>query len=77
MNAQSSDNRVCTERHYTPQEVADILHIDPQTVVRLFRDEPGVIEFGSDATLHKRKRKFIRIPHSVLERFHETRRAKK
>ena len=59
------------ERHYTPAEIAEILKCDPQTVTRMFRDEPGVIEFGSDERLYKRKRKFMRIPHSVFVRFHE------
>lgn len=51
--------------------------ITPQTVVRLFQNEPGVIEFGSDETMHHRKRKFIRIPASVLARFHERKRTNK
>ena len=68
---------VTQEPHYTPQEVAEILHVKPQTVVRMFRGVSGVIEFGSEETLYKRKRKFMRIPRSVFERFHETHRTKK
>jgi hypothetical protein len=70
----SNGTDICNEEHYTPQEVGKILKMDPQTVVRLFRGQPGVIEFGSSETLHKRKRKFMRIPKSVLQRFHEKQR---
>ena len=66
--------QLATERHYTPAEVAEILGVTPQTVCRIFRQVPGVIEFGSDESLYKRRRKFIRIPQSVLVRFHETHR---
>ena len=57
------------EEDYTPQEVGKTLKMDTQTVVRLFRGQPGVIEYGNDETLHKRKRKFLRISKSALERF--------
>jgi hypothetical protein len=72
-----NETNICAEEHYTPAEVGKILKMDPQTVVRLFRGQPGVIEFGSDETMHKRKRKFMRIPRSALERFHEKQRTAK
>jgi hypothetical protein len=59
------------------REVGKTLKMDPQTVVRLFRGQPGVIEFGSDERLHKRKRKFLRISKSALERFLEKQRTAK
>ena len=65
---------VATEQHYTPQEVAEMLKVTPQTVCRMFRDVAGVIEFGSDENAFKRKRKFIRIPKSVFVRWHESNR---
>lgn len=77
MTSDNNNHNIWTEKHYTPQEVADILHVTPRTAVRLFQHEPGVIEFGSDETVFKRKRKFIRIPESVLQRFHEKQRTKK
>lgn len=36
--------------------------------------EPGVIEFGSDETRFKRKRKLLRVPESVLVRVHQQQR---
>jgi predicted site-specific integrase-resolvase len=73
----SNDNGICTEKHYTPQEAAEIYHVSTDTIYRWFRDEPGVIEAGSDERLHKRKKKMIRIPRSVLERFHQQHRTVK
>jgi hypothetical protein len=70
-------NDFCAEKHFTMQEVGKTLKMDPQTVVRLFRGQPGVIEFGSDERLHKRKRKFLRISKSALERFLEKQRTAK
>lgn len=57
------------EKHYTPQQVARTLNVHPRTVVRLFRGQPGVIEFGPDERLHKRKRKVMRISKSAVEAF--------
>lgn len=75
--AADDDVEICSEPHYTPAEVGKILKIDNETVIRLFRNEPGVITWGSGETLHKRQRMFIRIPRSVLRRFHEQHRALK
>ena len=68
---------LATEEHYSPQQVADIYNISVDTVIRWFRKEPGVIEVGSDETLYKRRKKLMRIPKSVLQRFHEKQRTVK
>ena len=57
------------EEWFTPQEMGKLLKMDPQTVVRQFKGLPGVIEFGSSESLHRRKRKFLRISKSALERY--------
>ena len=77
MTADNRNDELCAEEHFTPQEVGKTLKMDPQTVVRLFRGQPGVIEFGSNETMHKRKRKFLRISKSALERFLEKQRTAK
>lgn len=41
-----------------------------QSVVRIFKNEPGVLEFGSPETRFKRGYVMLRIPKSVLERVH-------
>jgi hypothetical protein len=66
---------VALERHYSPQQVADMWGVSANTVRRAFRGEPGVVEFGSDETLRHRRRKIMRIPESALIRVHERRRS--
>lgn len=56
-----------TERHYSPQEVAVLWGLHPQSVRRIFRDRPGVMVLGS------RKRIIVRIPESVLSAVHDER----
>ena len=62
-----------TERHYTPKEVADMWQVHIQTVHRTFRDIPGVLHLGLPSITGRRTRETLRIPASVLERFHEQR----
>jgi hypothetical protein len=49
----------------------------PQTIVRQFRGRPGVIEYGSDETLHKRKRRFLLISESAKRQWIEEHRTDK
>jgi hypothetical protein len=57
------------ERHFTPQDLADIWRLDETTIRRIFQDEPGVMKIGKS---HRRdgKRDYItlRIPESVAAR---------
>jgi hypothetical protein len=65
-----------TEKHYTIYEIAELWTISPEKVRRLFQDAPGVLKIGDRAPLTKRKTRphvMLRIPQSVLERFHEER----
>jgi hypothetical protein len=41
----------------------------PKTVIRKFRGRLGVVEVGSDETLHKRKWKFMKISKAAVARF--------
>ena len=68
---------IATERHYSPREVADIYNVSVDTVIRWFRDVPGVIVVGNGETLYKRRKQTMRIPESVLQQFHEQHRAVK
>jgi hypothetical protein len=72
----SDPAEIALERHYSPQEVAEMWGVSVNTIRRAFRGEPGVIEFGSDETMWGRKRKTMRIPVSALIRVHELRRSK-
>lgn len=58
-----------TETHYTPYEVAGFLHVDANSVRRIFREEPGVVLWGNGkSTYRKRAYTTMRIPQSVLDR---------
>jgi hypothetical protein len=56
---------------YTATEVAEMLKISRDTVIRWFRGRPGVIDLGSPEDVRKRKRRYaiLRIPRVELERF--------
>ena len=58
------------ERHYTPEEIADLWKVHPDTVRRMFTEEPGVFIPSAAKTPGKQKRVTLRIPESVLERVH-------
>ena len=58
------------ERHYTPEEIADLWKVHPETVRRMFIDEPGVFTPGAGQKPGKQKRVTLRIPESVLLRVH-------
>ena len=61
-----------TEKHYTPQELADLWHFDQSKIRRMFMNENGVVRLGEPSRRVGRtlKRKYLtmRIPESVAER---------
>jgi hypothetical protein len=59
------------EPHYSAAMVAELWHLDVETVRRLFQNEPGVVVLQSPAKKGKRGYKTLRIPQSVLERVHK------
>ena len=62
------------EKHYTVKEIAEAWKVCDNTVIALFRDQPGVLKL-SRRTLTRRKRQHVtlRIPASVLARVHNER----
>ena len=62
------------ERHYTPKELAEIWHLDENTIRRIFQDEPGVLKIGN-SHLRGKRRPYItlRIPEAVVERVYRER----
>jgi hypothetical protein len=56
------------ERHYTVQEIADLLNLSRDSVRRIFLDEPGVLVLSRPHSRHHRSYRTIRIPGSVLNR---------
>jgi Bifunctional DNA primase/polymerase, N-terminal/Primase C terminal 1 (PriCT-1) len=69
----SFDISACAAESYdeylTPQEVAAILKISTDSVIRRFKSRPGVIDLGSSETRFKRRYRVFRIPRQTLERF--------
>jgi hypothetical protein len=53
----------------TPTDVAKILKISTDGVIRKFADRPGVVDLGSDETRYKRRYRVLRIPRESLEKF--------
>ena len=57
------------ERHYTINELCDLLKMSFSTVRLLVKDEPGVLKFQTTKRCAaKRARTMYRIPESVLQR---------
>jgi len=62
------------ERHFTPQELADIWRLDETTIRRIFQDEAGVMKIGkSNRRDGKRDYITLRIPESVAARVYRER----
>lgn len=55
--------------YLTVTQVATILNISTDSVIRRFGDQTGVIDLGSPERLHKRRYRVLRIPRYVLNRF--------
>ena len=60
------------ERHFTPQELAELWKFDESTIRRMFVDEPGVLIVGKSSR-HDGKRDYVtlRIPESIARQFYE------
>ena len=65
-----SDLSEALEPHYTLAEIARMWKLSLSTVLRLFREEPGVLRIGNTNS-KKREKVSIRIPASVAIRVHE------
>lgn len=63
----SSSTTTTIEKHYTPQEVAEIWGLHRDTVRNMFKDEPGVLKLVNGK---KKRNATLRIPQSVLDRVH-------
>jgi hypothetical protein len=61
------------ERHYTPNELAEVWRLDESTIRRMFEDEPGVLKIGQTGRRSKRDYVTLRIPASTAARFYRAR----
>jgi hypothetical protein len=53
---------------YSVAEMCVLLGCSRWTVIRIFENEPGVLIRLHPETMHKRRRRMIRIPHAVYLR---------
>jgi hypothetical protein len=56
------------ERHYSPKELAAIFNVSSDSIIRLFRNEPGVLLLHPPRRRGVRRKITMRIPESVVER---------
>jgi hypothetical protein len=55
--------------YLTPQEIADLLEVSVDTIVRKFERRKGVLNLGSDESRFTRRYRTIRIPRTVFEAY--------
>jgi hypothetical protein len=58
------------ENHYSVAELAKLWSLSEKTIRRMFENEPGVLQWGSQETRFKRAYTTLRIPESVMLRVH-------
>jgi hypothetical protein len=65
------DNEVYREKHYSVTELSKQWNVSPDTIRRLFANEPGVLVVSNCGAPGKRRRYTTRlIPESVVRRVH-------
>jgi hypothetical protein len=62
-------HRVQQSEFLTPTEVAAILKISTDSVIRKFETFPGVLDIGAKETRFSRRHRVLRIPRESLERY--------
>jgi predicted transcriptional regulator len=58
------------EKHYSPDEIAELWGVSTETIRSIFREESGVLKIGKTGTKYKRGYVTLRIPREVAERVH-------
>lgn len=69
--AETNEESVCGEKHYSVNELSALWNLSKQTIRRLFQDEPGVVRIGEHEVLRKRGYVTLRIPESVVRKVHQ------
>jgi hypothetical protein len=70
VNPQLAAEPLAAERHWSPAQVAEIWGFGPETIRRIFQNEPGVVVMTKPAKKNRQQHRTIRIPQTVLERVH-------
>lgn len=70
------DQECMLEKHYSPQDIAELWGVSVDLVRDLFRGEPGVVDLrGGDSARGRARRSYstIRIPKHVVQRVYARR----
>jgi hypothetical protein len=57
------------QEYFTAAEVAELLKVSVDTVIRRFERMPGVLDLGREETRFKRRYRVLRIPRAALNQF--------
>jgi hypothetical protein len=68
--AEATSSTGAIERHYTPREISSLWKLHASSIIRIFRDEPGVLKIGKKSSTRGRSYVTLRVPESVLQRVH-------
>lgn len=74
----SVSDMIAMERHFTVKELAELWGFSEDSILRMFRDEPGVLKVGrgglsryAPRSGQRQQRIAMRIPVSVAQRVHD------
>jgi hypothetical protein len=60
-----------TDRHFAPNELAELWGVSTETIRQIFREEPGVLKIGKTGSRYNRGYVTLRIPEDIAERVHK------
>jgi hypothetical protein len=66
-----ADGNASGEKHFAPDQLAELWGVSAETIRNIFRKEPGVLRFSPNAQPRRRKYITMRIPESVAARVHK------
>ncbi len=70
----ATESQTAFERHFTPQQLAELWVLHESTIRRIFLEEPGVLKYGSENRRDgHRDYVTLRIPESVAKRVYAQR----
>jgi hypothetical protein len=64
-----SERKQISPEFLTVSDVATVLAVSEDTVLKQFGALDGVIDIGTAATMHKRRKRVLRIPQRTLDRY--------
>jgi len=65
-----NDKELAGLDHYlTVEQVATLLGVSSKTVIRQFENLDGTIDLGSPETMHKRRKRILRIPKATYQKY--------